>query len=100
MDMPIEHFSRMIWPDTPVIPQKVMRIGQPNAIIELVKAGIGISVAPRWAVRSYLNSGELAAIPLSEQGIHPTWKVVFLKRRHLTVFQEKFIDLMKKYKFP
>ena len=36
MNLSIEHFSRMLWPDTPTTPQAVMRIGHPNAIIELL----------------------------------------------------------------
>lgn len=100
MNLSIEHFSQMLWPDTPITPQAVMRIGHPNAIIELVKAGLGISLAPRWAVRSYLDEGSLVAVPLSERGIHPTWKAVYPKNRSLPAFQKKFIDLLMKHKLP
>lgn len=77
-----------------------MRIGQPNAVIELVKSGLGISMAPRWAVRSYLDKGLLAAVPLRDCGLHPVWKVVYTKNRELPAFQKKFIDLLVKHKLP
>lgn len=98
INLPVEMLLQMVWPDRPVIPASVMRIGHPNAIIELVSAGLGISVAPRWAVRSYLSDGILAAIPISERGIHPVWKVAYLSEASLPPYRQTFIDLMVKQK--
>jgi LysR family transcriptional regulator for metE and metH len=94
--MSLQRFSHFLNPDEPVELEPAMCIDQPNAIIELVKAGLGISMVPKWAVRSYLEEGWLAAVPLGEQGIHPVWKIIYLKSRTLLDFQQKFIDLLLK----
>lgn len=100
INLPLNHFSHLLWPGETTAPEAVMRIDQPHAIIELVRAGLGVSIAPRWAVRSYLASGQLAAVPISARGIHPVWKVVYLKRDALPAFQQKFIDLMIQHNLP
>jgi len=99
-NFPIEAMLQMVWPDTAVMPASVMRIGHPNAIIDLVGAGLGISVAPRWAVHDYLSDGSLAAIPISDRGVHPTWKVAYLKTVPLPAYRQTFIDLMAKQQHP
>lgn len=98
--MNIDHFSTMLWPGIAVTPEKVMRLDQPNAIVELVKAGFGVSIAPRWAVHSFLSSGRLRAIPMSEKGIYPVWRVVYLKNGGLPAYRQKFIDVMMKQHLP
>lgn len=98
--MNIDHFSTMLWPGIAVLPEKVMRIDQPSAIIELVKAGFGTSVAPRWAVHSFLSSGLLCAVPISEKGIYPVWRVVYLENGGLPAYRQKFIDVMTNQNLP
>ncbi|MDA8139838.1 MAG: LysR family transcriptional regulator [Desulfobacteraceae bacterium] len=87
--------SLAVWPGALIEPEAIMEIEQPHAIIELVKAGLGVSMAPRWAVASYLAAGQLAAIPIGPKGIHLVWRVFYLKGSTLSAFQQKFIDLMR-----
>lgn len=87
--------SLVVWPGAMIEPEAIMEIEQPHAIVELVKAGLGVSMAPRWAVASYLAAGQLAAIPIGPQGIHLVWRVYYLSGSTLSAFQQKFIDLMR-----
>src|SRR5258706_1299967 len=42
-------------------PQKLIKIALTEVIIQMVKAGMGVTVLPHWVVASYLESNELTA---------------------------------------
>jgi LysR family transcriptional regulator, regulator for metE and metH len=58
-----------------VTPGRISRIQLTEAIVELVKAGLGVSVLAKWAVAPYLDSGALVARPLTRRGFHRDWRV-------------------------
>jgi DNA-binding transcriptional LysR family regulator len=39
----------------------------------LVKADMGVTILARWAVKPYLESGALRAIPIDHPGVQRTW---------------------------
>jgi len=75
-------------------PRQYMVIEQPQAIIEMVAAGFGISIVPQWSVNKPLESGKLIARPVTRKGIGYTWQATMLKNAPLTVFQKTFISLV------
>ncbi|MGV1097839.1 LysR family transcriptional regulator [Thiovibrio sp. JS02] len=78
-------------------PRRFMTVVQPQAILELVAAGLGVGIFPRWAVRSMLaTTNSLTTRPISEQGLPLTWNAVFLKNGNLPLFQGEFIDMVRK----
>ena len=54
-------------------PTKVYKIALTEAIIQMVKAGIGVAVLPHWVVRPFVESGELLAIPNTRKRIKRFW---------------------------
>ena len=62
-----------------VIPRRTSEIQLTEAIVELVKAGVGISVLARWAVHPHLTAGTLHAVPLTRSGFHRQWKAAVLR---------------------
>ena len=58
---------------------KAMRIPLTEAIIEMVKAGIGVSVLAKWAIHPYLKSKKLVSLPLDHPAVQRTWYAVKLK---------------------
>lgn len=56
-----------------VRPAAVLRVELTEAVVELVKAGLGVSVLARWAVAPHLAAGTLAAVPLTVAGYHRRW---------------------------
>ena len=48
-----------------VEPRRLSRIQLTEAILELVRAGLGVTVLSRWAVARHVAAGELAAVPLA-----------------------------------
>jgi LysR family transcriptional regulator for metE and metH len=62
-----------------VIPRRTSEIQLTEAIVELVKAGVGISVLARWAVDPHLMAGTLRALPLTRTGFHRQWKAAVIR---------------------
>ena len=65
-----------------------------EAAIELVKAGLGVSLLARWAVDPHVKAGTLRALPLTRNGYKRTWSAATLKDMARVPFVREFIDLV------
>ena len=72
-------------------PKRIMNVGAPQAIIEMVTAGFGITVFPRWAVAEALKSWRIVARPITPRGYPLTWHAVYLSRNNTPVYLQEFI---------
>ena len=61
-----------------VFPRVAMEIDHLEAVKEMVRAGLGLSVLPEWAVRDEAAAGALRALPLGKAGLWRTWGLVTL----------------------
>ncbi|MCR9287531.1 LysR family transcriptional regulator [Saprospiraceae bacterium] len=77
-----------------VKPKKIIHLRLTEAIIEMVKAEMGISVLSKWSVQQYLDRGELAGIPLAKMDKR-TWYAVTLKNLKEPKYQTDFIETLK-----
>jgi LysR family transcriptional regulator for metE and metH len=68
-------FAKLLNPSG-ITPTRVSEFPLTEAVVETVKAGLGISVVPRWAVAPDLAAGTLRALRLTEGGLCPTWSAV------------------------
>lgn len=57
-------------------PAREVRVGSVDAICELVKAGLGVSILSKWALFSYLRWDTIKATPVSEEGLPIRWHAV------------------------
>lgn len=74
---PSESFvQRHILAPEAVVPGKLSRVPLTEAILELVRANLGISILARWAVAPQIASGELVGIPLDSPGARRRWSAV------------------------
>lgn len=78
-------------------PAELQQIPLTEAIIELVKAGMGVAVLARWAVDPYVKAGALRAVPLTRQGFTRTWSAATLKDMVRMPYVRDFIDLVAKH---
>lgn len=72
-----------------VTPQRTSSVQLTEAIVEMVKADMGVSILTRWAVQPHVDAGTLRAIRLGRTGLHRRWKAVVLHEtppRHLKAF--------------
>lgn len=93
---------RLVLSPAGVMPREISYVPAPDALLELVKTGLGISVFAKWAVARHLRDGELVGIPLTKGGRRRQWSaavrrtianrsaigaLVSLLREHAPAFQ-------------
>jgi LysR family transcriptional regulator, regulator for metE and metH len=80
-----------------VMPDRVDEVLLTEAIIEMVKAGLGVSVIARWAVQPQLASGALVARRLTQRGLRRRWSAVTPKELGKADFVREFIELLARH---
>lgn len=73
----------------------VMELGSLEAIKELVKLNLGVSVVAPWLVDRELREGTLVALPLGRRKLKRDWVVVHWKGRRLSLAEETFVGTCK-----
>jgi LysR family transcriptional regulator for metE and metH len=76
-----------------VEPGRISFVMLTEAILEMVKARLGISVMQTWAIEPALRAGEVRAVPITPAGIHRRWSAATLKAAH-SAHLDAFIDLL------
>jgi LysR family transcriptional regulator for metE and metH len=75
-------------------PRRVHEVTLTEAIIEMVRGGLGLAALARWAVAPQLASGALVGVPLTERGFRRTWSAAQLRDRHAPAYLQEFIRLL------
>lgn len=83
-----------------VMPRRVSHIQLTEALIEMVKAGLGIAVLQRWSVAPQLERRELVARPLTPAGRLRHWKAVWRRRPDPPVWLTDFVEILSRYPVP
>jgi LysR family transcriptional regulator for metE and metH len=73
---------------------RVQQIKLTEAIIELVKAGLGVAVLARWAIQPQVESGALVAVRLDSPNAARRWYAVTLKQTSRAEFVKAFVELL------
>jgi len=66
-----------------------------EAIKELVKLGLGVSILAGWVARKELADGSLCALPLGKRKLKRRWGFLLRKGQRLTLARETFIGLCR-----
>jgi len=77
-----------------VSPRRVSSVQLTEAIVEMVKAGLGIGILSKWSIAQQLESGMVKAIPLTKRGFCRTWYAATLKTKKPPAHLEAFIQLL------
>jgi LysR family transcriptional regulator for metE and metH len=77
-----------------VRPARISSIQVTEGIVELVKAGVGVSVLARWAVTPHLEAGTLKAVPLTKGGFHRQWSAVAVRQESPPEYVRAFAELL------
>ena len=78
-----------------LVPSAVMEIGSIEAIKELVKLNLGVSVLAPWTVDKELARNRLKMRPLSGRPLTRQWVALTLTGRRLTLPEEQFCKLCR-----
>jgi len=77
-----------------VVPKAVQQVQLSEAIIELVKAGLGVAAMARWQVEPNVRAGALRTARLTRRGFRRRWSAVMLRDMAKTAYATDFIDLI------
>jgi LysR family transcriptional regulator, regulator for metE and metH len=77
-----------------VVARRVSFVMLTEAILEMVKARLGVSVMQTWAIEPALRAGEVRAIPITASGIRRQWSAATLEAAGIVPHVEAFIDLL------
>lgn len=83
-----------------VEPQSVSFVMLTEALLEMVKARLGVSVMQTWAIAPALRAGEVRAVPITREGIHRRWYAVTLRAAGTTAYVEAFVDSLSTQALP
>jgi LysR family transcriptional regulator for metE and metH len=83
-----------------VWPRRVQEVMLTEAIVEMVKGGLGVAALARWAVTPQLESGAVIGKQLTVNGIHRTWSVAQLRDQRAPVYLQEFIRLLAEHPIP
>jgi len=83
-------FRQLLIPQN-ISPKKIIEMRLTEAQVEMVKAGYGVKVMAKWAIKPYLKTQPLVTIPVTRKGLHRTWYFASLKKEKHPVYYESFI---------
>jgi LysR family transcriptional regulator for metE and metH len=86
-------FQKLLVP-AGVTPRQVSEIQLTEAIVEMTKAGLGISVLARWSVAPQLAAGTLRAARLGRGGLRRRWTAATLRSSPRAGWLDDFVRLM------
>lgn len=78
-----------------IVLNTVMELGSMEAIKELVKLGLGVSIVAPWVVQRELEERSLVALPLGRRRLRRDWAVTYWRGRRLTLAEETFVGLCR-----
>ncbi|HEY6166506.1 MAG TPA: LysR family transcriptional regulator [Verrucomicrobiae bacterium] len=73
----------------------VVELGNMEAIKELVKLGLGVSILAPWIARDEIEEGSVMALPLGRRKLKRHWGIMHLRGRRLGLAEETFIGLCR-----
>ena len=76
-----------------IVLHSLLDLGNMEAIKELVKLGLGISILAPWSARKELEEKSLVALPLGKRKLKRRWGVLHWRARRLSLAEETFIGL-------
>jgi LysR family transcriptional regulator, regulator for metE and metH len=83
-----------------VTPARVSSVQLTEAIVEMVRAGLGVGVLPRWSVEPSLAGGAIRALRITRRGVVRRWSAAQLKAREEPPFVRDFLGLLKAQALP
>lgn len=79
-----------------VEPRSVSFVQLTEAIIEMVKAHLGVTVLPTWSVAPALQAGSITAVRITSSGVYRQWSAVTLAAAAPSIFVEHFLSVLQK----
>src|SRR5262245_37224178 len=82
-----------LFASTGAVPRSVQIVPQTGAMIELVKAGLGIALISRWSVAPLADAGRLRSLALTSRGTRNRWHALLLKEMADISYVREFLSI-------
>ena len=86
-------FQKLLMP-AGISPRRVQQVQLTEAILELVRAGLGVAMLARWAVEPALSPSSLVGRPLTARGFFRHWSAVVPRPLARTPYVVEFLRLV------
>ena len=83
-------FKQLLMPRK-ISPKKILEMQLTESHIEMVKAGYCVDVISKWAIKPYLKTQSIKAIPVTKKGLFRTWYFCSLKKDKQPHYYQSFI---------
>jgi LysR family transcriptional regulator for metE and metH len=93
-DLKDSYMNRTFLMPAEVAPAQAFKIPLTEAIVEMVKGGMGVGVVARWMVLPYLKGSGLRAVQLGKHGLYREWWAVTLNHQKTPQYLNDFISLI------
>lgn len=87
-------FERVLGP-AGIRPKKVVYMQITETVIEMVKAGFGVAVMAKWAMKPYLEKKKITVIPITRIGLWRAWKIATLNYNPEPEYLTYFINQLR-----
>ncbi len=77
-----------------VVPGSATFLQLTEAIIEMVKAGLGVSVLPTWSIAPAIASGTVRALRITRSGVYRQWNAATLAGASDSPFLAYFLQVL------
>ena len=77
-----------------VVPTHATFLQLTEAIVEMVKAGMGVSVLPTWSIAPAIASGAVRAVRITRSGVYREWNAATLATAAESPFVEYFVQVL------
>lgn len=88
------HLYNQVLTPAGVKPARFSQMQLVEAIVEIVKAGLGVSALARWAVQAHLDAGTLVARSITRKGLHRQWSAAVLRNDFQPAFINDFVTTL------
>lgn len=78
-----------------VMPRRLSELRLTEAVVEMVKANLAVSVMARWAVQPELDAGTIVARRVTAKGLRRTWYAALLRAEAGRPAHRALVDLLK-----
>jgi len=94
------HFYQQFLARAGVAPREVIGVQLTEAMLSMVRAGLGVGPLARWAVERELRRGELAGVRVGPRGLARTWVAATRRARRSPAYLAEFAALIASHAAP
>jgi LysR family transcriptional regulator, low CO2-responsive transcriptional regulator len=78
-----------------IVLNTVIELGSMEAIKEMVKLGLGVSIMAPWVAQQEIRDGSLVGLALGRRQLKRDWGVLHWRGRRMTIAEETFVGLCR-----